>query len=57
MQRPSQEKPAPRRRVRKRRRGFRRVWNGFVMLAGYAAILYFLARGVVYLLVLAEEWM
>ena len=42
---------------RERRRATRiRVWNRIVMVIGYAAIAYNLVRGVIYLLVLAEEW-
>lgn len=42
---------------RERRRATRiRVWNRIVMAIGYAAIAYNLVRGVIYLLVLAEEW-
>ena len=36
----------------KRRRPRFRWWNRFVMLVGYAAILYETARGIIYLLVL-----
>ena len=39
-------------RRERRRRARLQWWNRFVMLVGYAAILYELARGVVYLLVL-----
>ena len=46
----------PSRRER-RRQTRRRVWNRIVMAIGYAAILYNLVRGVLYLLVLAEEWL
>ena len=44
------------RRERRRRARFR-VWNRIVLAIGYAAIAYNLVRGVMYLLVLAEEWM
>lgn len=45
--------------VRKRRRrwGPRRVWHYIVMTIGYLAIAYNVIRGIIYLLVLAEEWM
>ena len=45
--------------VRKRRRRWtpRRVWNCIVMTIGYLTIAYNVIRGVIYLLVLAEEWM
>ena len=42
----------PTRRRRRRGRSKLRIWNGFVMIVGYAALLYGLARGVVYVLVL-----
>ena len=42
---------------RYRRRGIRRrIWNLFVMVVGYATIAYYVARGVVYVLVLIEDW-
>ena len=37
--------------------GPRRVWNYFVMTIGYLAIAYNVIRGIIYLLVLAEDWM
>ncbi len=42
--------------ARKARRGNRRMslWHRFVLLVGYAAILYALVRGVVYVLVVLE---
>lgn len=39
-------------RRERRRRDRLRWWNRFVLLIGYAAILYEVSRGVVYLLVL-----
>lgn len=40
------------------RRGSRRaglkIWHGFVLAVGYATLLYLLARGVVYVLVVLE---
>ncbi len=33
-----------------------RIWNMFVMGVGYAALAYLFIWGVVYLLVLANEW-
>ncbi len=44
-------------RKRPRKRRARRIWDGIVMTVGYLAIAYNLIRGVIYLLVLAEEWM
>lgn len=44
-------------RKRKRKWGVRRIWNYVVMTIGYLAIAYNLIRGIIYLLVLAEEWM
>ena len=40
---------------RERRKPRLSLWSRFVMLAGYAAILYGLIRGAVYLLVLLES--
>lgn len=34
-----------------------RIWNRFVMAVGYLALAYGLVRGVIYLLVLAEDWL
>ena len=55
MQRPPDDHPP----IRKRRRrwGLRRIWHYFVMTVGYVAIAYNVIRGIIYLLVLAEEWM
>ena len=44
------------RREHRRRTRFR-IWNRFVMAVGYLALAYGLVRGVIYLLVLAEEWL
>ncbi len=44
------------RRERRRRTRFR-IWNRFVMAVGYLTLAYSLVRGVVYLLVLAEDWL
>ncbi len=44
------------RRERRRRSRFR-IWNRFVMAVGYLALAYGLARGVIYLLVLAKDWL
>ncbi len=55
MQPRANEHPPVRRR--KRKRGIRRIWNYFVMTIGYLSITYYLIRGIIYLLVLAEEWM
>ena len=52
---PPEDHPPVRRR--KRRWGPRRVWNIIVMTIGYLAIAYNVIRGIIYLLVLAEEWM
>lgn len=46
--------PEPRPR---RRRPRLRLWNLFVMAVGYAALAYTLVRGVIYLLVLAQDWL
>ena len=54
MQPVTQYQPASRRERRKRARW--RVWNRIVLAIGYAAIAYHLVRGIVYLLVLLEEW-
>lgn len=42
------------RHLRTRRRRRWRLWHRFVLLVGYAALLYGLVRGAVYLLVLLE---
>ena len=55
MHMPPDERPPVRRR--RRRWSPRRVWNYFVMAVGYLALAYNLIRGIIYLLVLAEEWM
>ena len=55
MHNPPDERPPVRRR--RRRWGPRRIWNYFVMAVGYLAIAYNVIRGIIYLLVLAEEWM
>ncbi|MBQ7656883.1 MAG: hypothetical protein IJI53_10110 [Clostridia bacterium] len=54
MQKPENHPPVRRRR---RKWGPRRVWNLFVMAVGYITLAYSLVRGIIYLLVLAEEWM
>ncbi len=46
--------PTSRREHRRRLRW--RIWNRIVMGIGYAAIAYELVRGVIYLLVLAQDW-
>ena len=48
---------SPMARRQHRRRACFRIWNRFVMAVGYLALGYSLARGVIYLLVLAEEWL
>lgn len=48
-------RPSSRREHRRQARW--RVWNRIVMGIGYAAIGYNLVRGVIYLLVMAEDWM
>ncbi len=55
MHRPPEDRPP----IRKRRRRWRprRIWHYFVMAVGYCTIVYQLIRGLIYLLVLAEEWM
>ena len=55
MHTPPDERPPVRRR--RRRWGPRRIWNYFVMAVGYLAIAYNVIRRIIYLLVLAEEWM
>ena len=40
-----------------RRRALFRIWNRFVMGVGYLALAYGLVKGVIYLLVLAEDWL
>lgn len=39
-----------------RRQARWRVWNRIVLAIGYATIAYHLVRGVIYLLVLAQDW-
>ncbi len=39
-----------------RRRARWRIWHRIVLAIGYAAIVYRLAQGLVYLLVMAEDW-
>ena len=34
-----------------------RIWNRFVMAVGYLALAYGLVWGVIYLLVLAKDWL
>ena len=46
--------PTSRREHRRRARW--RVWNRIVLGIGYASIAYHLVRGVIYLLVLAQDW-
>ncbi len=48
---------SPMARREHRRRARFRIWNHFVMAVGYLALTYGLVRGVIYLLVLAEEWL
>ncbi len=48
---------SPSARRRRRRHARFRIWNRFVMAVGYLALTYGLVRGVIYLLVLAEEWL
>ena len=43
-------------RRQRRRRARWRIWNRIVLVIGYAAIAYELVRGVIYLLVLAQDW-
>ncbi len=52
---PNPYSPSARRQHRRRARF--RIWNRFVMAVGYLALTYGLVRGVIYLLVLAEEWL
>jgi len=40
-----------------RRRSRFRIWNRFVLAVGYLALAYGLVRGVIYLLVLAKDWL
>ena len=47
--------PASRRAHRRQARW--RVWNRIVLVIGYAALAYNLIRGILYLLVLAEDWL
>ncbi len=47
----------PNARREHRRRARFRIWNRFVMAVGYLALAYSLVRGVIYLLILAEEWL
>ena len=44
------------RRERRRRSRFR-IWNRFVLAVGYLALAYGLVRGIIYLLVLAKDWL
>ena len=44
------------RRVHRRKARWR-VWNRIVLAIGYAALAYSLVRGILYLLVLAEDWL
>ena len=48
---------SPKGRREHRRHACFRIWNRFVMGVGYLALAYSLVRGVIYLLVLAEEWL
>lgn len=50
--------PYPPHGRRERRRHSRfRIWNRFVLAVGYLALAYGLVRGVIYLLVLAKDWL
>ena len=46
--------PTSRREHRRRSRW--RIWNRIVLGIGYISIAYHLVRGVIYLLVLAQDW-
>ena len=48
---------SPHRRREHRRHARFRIWNRFVMAVGYLALAYGLVRGVIYLLVLAKDWL
>lgn len=48
---------SPYRRREHRRHARFRIWNRFVLAVGYLALAYGLARGVIYLLVLAKDWL
>lgn len=54
MDRYSDERPE-RRKERRRKRSWL-IWNRIVLCIGYGTILYHAVRGIIYLLVLAEEW-
>ena len=54
MQRGYEPEPQRRGRRRRYRRGGLHLWHKFVLLVGYAGILYWLARGVIYALALLE---
>ncbi len=49
--------PPPNGRWERRRHPRFRIWNRFVMAVGYLAMAYGLVRGVIYLLVLAKDWL
>ena len=55
---PDPHSPPPPRPPRERPRRPRfRLWNLFVMAVGYFTLAYSLVRGIIYLLVLAEDWL
>ena len=47
----------PHGRREQRRHSRFRIWNRFVMAVGYLTLAYGLVRGVIYLLVLAKDWL